>query len=130
MSSRVQAAFALLLLSGTTELIVFADGHGIIRIGLALTFLLLAPGWALLRLTGLQMTASARAGLAVAISICVDMLAATALLYARIWSAQLALTLIVAVVVVAVMLDLPGARVAIRTGVRRAFATWEELRGA
>lgn len=129
MTSRLQASVAILLLSGATELVVFSEGHGFIRIALALTFLLVVPGWALLRVTGLQMTASARIGLAIGMSICVDMLVATGLLYARLWSADLALTMIVAVVVAAVMLDLPTARIAIRTGLRRAFATWEGFRG-
>jgi uncharacterized membrane protein len=129
MSSRLQASAALLLLSGATELVVFADGHGPVRVGLAFAFLMLVPGWALLRVTGLQMTTSARIGMAVGLSICVDMLVATGLLYARVWSAALGLTVIVAVVVASVLMDLPSARMAIRSALRRAFARLEEFRG-
>jgi hypothetical protein len=103
-------SIALLVLSGATELVVFSQGQGPIRIGLTLVFLLAAPGWAILRLVKLNLSLSARLGMAVGISTGLDMAAASALLYARLWSAQVALTLMVAVVVVAVMADLPAAR--------------------
>lgn len=110
MSSGLRASIALLLLAGATELVVFSNGQGPIRIGLTFIFLVAAPGWAILRLADLDMTLSAYLGLMVGISTGLDMAAASALLYARLWSAELALTIIVAVVVVAVVANLPSAR--------------------
>lgn len=110
MSNGLRTSIGLLLLSGATELVVFSDGQGPIRIGLTLVFLLLAPGWAVLRAIHLDLTPSTRVGMAVAISTGIEMAAASALLYARLWSAELALTLTVAVVVIAVFADLPSVR--------------------
>jgi hypothetical protein len=109
-TSGMLGSIALLVLSGATELVVFSQGQGPIRVGLTMVFLLAAPGWAILRLVKLDLSLSARIGMAVGISTGLDMAAASALLYARLWSAQVALTLMVGVVVVAVMADLPAAR--------------------
>jgi xanthine/uracil permease len=127
MSGRLTVSIALLVASGATELVVFAGGHGAIRVGLALGFLLLAPGWAILRLIDLDLDGVSFIGLAVALSACVDMAVATALLYARVWSAELALTAIVLGVVVAIILDLPTARTTIDRGVRRAWTGLSNL---
>lgn len=120
MSNALRTSIGLLLLSGATELVVFSGGHGPIRIGLTFAFLMVAPGWAILRLVDLDLTPSARVGLAVGISTGVEMAVASALLYARLWSAELALTLTVAVVVLAVMANLPSARRWFVTTARRA----------
>jgi hypothetical protein len=127
MSGRLTVSIALLVAAGATELVVFAGGHGAIRVGLALGFLLLAPGWAILRLIDLDLDGVSFIGLAVALSACVDMAVATALLYARVWSAELALTAIVLGVVVAIILDLPTARTTIDRGVRRAWTGLSNL---
>ena len=122
MTERARLSFGLLLLSGATELVVFSDGHGPIRLGLVLAFLFFAPGWALVRLVDLEMSPMSRVGLALGLSIAVDMAAASAVLYARVWSAELALTLVVAVVVLAVLLDLPPSRRSIRAAAERVWA--------
>ncbi|HLY35286.1 MAG TPA: hypothetical protein VKU35_01075, partial [Candidatus Limnocylindria bacterium] len=68
MNTGLRASIALLLLAGATELVVFSDGQGPIRIGLTFIFLVAAPGWAILRLVDLDLTLSAYLGLAVGIS--------------------------------------------------------------
>lgn len=127
MTDRTRLSIGLLLLAGATELVVFSDGHGPIRLGLVLAFLFLAPGWALVRLIDLEMSPMSRIGLAVGVSIAVDMAAASIILYARIWSAELALTLVVAVVVLAVLLDLPPLRHSIQGAVERVWAALSGL---
>ena len=79
MSNALRTSIGLLLLSGATELVVFSNGQGPIRIGLTFAFLMVAPGWAILRLVDLDLTPSARVGLAVGISTGVEMAAASAL---------------------------------------------------
>jgi hypothetical protein len=122
LTDRTRLSIGLLLLAGATELVVFSDGHGPIRLGLVLAFLFVAPGWALVRLIGLEMSPMSRIGLALGVSIAIDMAAASIILYARIWSAELALTLVVAVVVLAVLLDLPPSRRSIQGAVGRVWA--------
>ncbi len=109
MSRGAGTSVALMLMAVTTELVVFSNGHGPIRVALAATFLLLAPGWAIQQLAHLEMTLSARIALALGISTAVDMAAASVLLYTRLWSMDLALTIVVAVVLAAVVTELPAA---------------------
>jgi len=127
MSRGVTASVVLMLLAGATELVVFSDGRGPIRIALVLAFLLLAPGWAVLRLAAIEMTLSTRVAVAVALSTGLDMTAASVLLYARLWSSELALTLIVALVVAAALFGLPAARRTIMGLARQARAALSEL---
>ncbi len=127
MSKGLSVSVALMLLAGATELVVFSGGQGPIRIGLVLAFLGIAPGWAILRLIDLEMTPSARVAVAVGVSAALDMAVASALLYGRLWSADLALTILVGVVVVAVLVGLPSARHQIITTARRAREALSEL---
>ena len=127
MTDRAPVSIGLLLLAGATELVVFSDGHGPIRLGLVLAFLFFAPGWALVRLIDLEMSPMSRIGLALGVSIGVDMAAASIILYARVWSAELALTLVVAVVVLAVLLDLPPSRRSIQGAAERVWAALSGL---
>ena len=127
MTSRFVAPIALLAAAGATELVVFADGQGFVRVALAFGFLLVAPGWALVRIVNPPLDLAGRMALAVAVSVAVDMAVATALLYLQAWSAELALTVVVVVVVVSVLLDLPQSRIAIESGVRRAWSTLNGL---
>ena len=55
------------------------------------------------------------------------MAVATALLYARLWSAELALTVVVLAVVVVVLLDLPAPRATIDRAARRAWSALSDL---
>jgi uncharacterized membrane protein len=127
MTGRFTAPIALLALAGATELVVFTDGQGALRVVLAFSFLLLAPGWALVRIVDPPLDLAGRAALAVAVSVAVDMAIATALLYLRAWSAELALTVVVLIVVVSVLLDLPQSRAVIERGVRRAWSALNSL---
>jgi hypothetical protein len=127
MTDRARLSIGLLLLAGATELVVFSDGHGPIRLLLVLTFLLLAPGWALLRLIDVEMSPMSRIGLALGVSMSVDMAVASAILYAHVWSAELALTLVVAVLVLAVLLDLPPSRRSIQGAADRVWAALSGL---
>ena len=127
MSGRLTGSIILLSTAMATELVVFAGGHGAIRVALALGFLFLAPGWAIVRLTTLDLDGVTFIGLAVAISASIDMMVATLLLYLRVWSAELALTIIVLGVVLAILLDLPSARTAIEGAVRRGWAGLSNL---
>jgi len=61
-TSGMLGSIALLVLSGATELVVFSQGQGPIRVGLTMVFLLAAPGWAILRLVKLDLSLSARIG--------------------------------------------------------------------
>jgi hypothetical protein len=127
MSRGLGASAVLVLLAGATELVVFSDGQGPIRISLVLAFLGIAPGWAILRLVDLEMAPSARIGIAIGVSAGLDMAVASALLYGRLWSADLALTILVGIVIVAVLLGLPSARRTIVTTARQARAALSEL---
>jgi hypothetical protein len=127
MNSGLRTSIALLVLAGATELVVFSNGQGPIRIGLTFLFLMLAPGWSILRLVNLEMSISARIGMAVGISTGLDMAVASALLYARWWSAELALTIIVAVVIIAVMAGLPSARRSLVATARQARSSLRDL---
>jgi len=82
---------------------------------------------AVLRLAAIEMTLSTRVAVAVALSTGLDMTAASVLLYARLWSSELALTLIVALVVAAALFGLPAARRTIMGLARQARAALSEL---
>lgn len=124
---RLTVSIALLLASGAAELVVFSGGHGPIRIGLAIAFLMIAPGWATQQLVGLEADLLTRVGLVLALSLGIDMAVATALLYAHLWSAEVGLSIVALVVVVAVILDLPTLRHAISRSARRALDALSEL---
>lgn len=127
MTGRLVAPVVLLAMAGATELVVFADGHGPVRIALGLAFLLLAPGWAVLRLVDPPLDNAGRVAIVVAVSVAVDMAVATTLLYLRIWSSELALSVVVLFVVVGVLLDLPSSRAALQRGARQAWSTLNNL---
>jgi uncharacterized membrane protein len=128
MIGRLTVSIGLLFAAGAAQLVVLAGGHGLIRTVLALGFLLLVPGWAILQLIDLDVDLLPRVGIAVAVSASVDMAIATALLYAQLWSAELAITLVVVVVVSTVLLDLPPSRRVIDNGARRIWAALGESR--
>jgi uncharacterized membrane protein len=120
--NRRSLVFPLLLveLAVTAEVIVLTSGASPLRVGLALWFILVAPGWAVLRALDLPMGVLAMAATAVAISVSIDILVAMALFYARWWSVERAMTILLAMVVVLVMADLPIVR---RAVLRLASAT-------
>ena len=64
-TGRLVAPVAMLVAAGATELVVFAGGHGAIRVALAMAFLLFAPGIAVLRLMELEVDIVPASGLAV-----------------------------------------------------------------
>jgi uncharacterized membrane protein len=114
--NRRSLVFPLLLveLAVTAEVIVLTSGASPLRVALALWFILVAPGWAVLRALDLPMGVLAMAATAVAISVSIDILVAMALFYARWWSVERAMTILLAMVVVLVMADLPIVRRAVR----------------
>lgn len=127
MTSRFAMPILLLALAGATELVVFTNGQGVVRIGLVFGFLLLAPGWALLQIVDPPLDLPGRLALAAAVSVAVDMTVATALLYLRTWSAELGLTAVVVIVVVSVLVDLPQSRSAIERTARQAWSALNNL---
>lgn len=127
MTNRLVVPIALLVFAGAAELVVFAQGQGVVRVALTYGFLFVAPGWAVVRIVDPPLDLLARSGLAVAVSVAVDMAVATALLYVRLWSAPLALTVVALFVVVAVLLDLPSSRAAILRAARQAWSSLNSL---
>lgn len=97
----------MLAIAEATELIVFANGQGPIRVLFGLTFALLVPGWAVLRLIRLKTDLLTWIGLAVAVSCAVGIIVSLTLLYLDAWSIQFAVTLLVLIVIVLIALDLP-----------------------
>jgi uncharacterized membrane protein len=116
---RLLEPIAMLAIAEATELIVFANGQGPIRVLFGLTFTLLVPGWAVLRLIRLETDLLTWLGLAVAVSCAVDISVSLTLLYLDAWSIQLAVTLLVVIVIVLIALDLPF----IHDRIRRATTT-------
>ncbi|HEX7172792.1 MAG TPA: hypothetical protein VF365_09325 [Candidatus Limnocylindria bacterium] len=104
---RLVEPIAMLAIAEATELIVFANGQGPIRVLFGLAFTLLVPGWAVLRLIRLETDLLTWLGLAVAVSCAVDIGVSLTLLYLEAWSIQLAVTLLVVIVMVLIALDLP-----------------------
>ena len=96
----------LIVLALGAEVVVFMSVTGSVRVVLGLSFVLVAPGWAALRLVDLPMGVLASAATAVGISVSVDILLSLALFYVRWWSIQLAMTILLAIVVVLVLADL------------------------
>lgn len=127
MSGRYSVPAFLLLAAGATDLVVWANGQGPVRIGLSVAFLLLVPGWAILRVVDPPLDIVASLGLAVGISVAVDMAVATGLLYLRLWSVQLALGIVTIIVLAAVLLALPAPRHAIASEARRAWSALSNL---
>ena len=105
----------LMSLALGAEVVVFMSVTGSLRVVLGLWFVLVAPGWAALRLVDLPMGVLASVATAVGISVSVDILLSLALFYVGWWSIQLAMTLLLAMIVVLVLADLP----VVRRGLRR-----------
>lgn len=104
----------MLAIAEATELFVFTGGGGPVRVLFGLTFSLLIPGWAVLRLVRLELEPLTWLAFALAISTAIDIAVALPLLYLGIWSIQLAVTLLVGIVVVLVAIDLPVIRARLR----------------
>lgn len=100
----------LISLALAAEVVVFMSVTGPLRVVLGLLFVLVAPGWAALRLLDLPMGFLARAATAVGISVSTDIVLSLALFYVRWWSIQLATTILLAMVVVLALADLPVVR--------------------
>lgn len=107
---RLVEPIIILAIAEATELLVFAGGEGPARLVFGLTFALLVPGWALLRLVRLETDRLTWLTLAVATSTAIDIGVVLPLLYAGIWSIHLAVTLLVGIIVVLVAIDLPVIR--------------------
>jgi uncharacterized membrane protein len=114
--NRWSLASPLLLvgLALASELVVFTLDAGPLRAGLAIWFVLVAPGWAVLRLLDLPMGLLAALTTAIGISISIDILLALSLFYVRWWSVELAMSLLLGIVVIMVVADLPVVRRAVR----------------
>ncbi len=100
------------------EIAVFRSVGGPLRAGLAILFVLVAPGWAVVRLLGLPMSLLTFVTTAIGISVSIDILLALTLFYVRLWSVELAMTVLLVIVITLVLADLP----VVRRGVRRLWA--------
>jgi len=117
MNRWILASHLLLIgLALASEVAVFALDGGPIRAALALSFILVVPGWAIVRLIDLPMDSLSRVATSIGISLSLAILIALALFYARIWSVELANTILVALVVLVVLADLPVLRPRTRYG--------------
>ena len=94
----------LLYTAAIAGAVVAAGGESLPRTLIVLGFLLLCPGLALLRLAG-PFGGLALVVLGLALSIALDMGVALALAYSGLWSAHVALGILIAVVVAAVAAD-------------------------
>lgn len=110
----------LISLALAAEVVVFMSLTSPVRAVLGLWFVLVAPGWAALRLLDLPMRGPASAATVIGISVSIDILLSLALFYVRWWSIQLAMTILLAIVVVLVLADLPVVRHMLR---RRALSS-------
>jgi hypothetical protein len=107
---RLIEPIVILAIAATTELLVFAGGEGPARLVFGLTFSLLVPGWAMLRLVRLETDLLTWLALAVAIATAIDIAVVLPLLYIGIWSIHLGVTIILGIIVVLVGIDLPVIR--------------------
>lgn len=96
------------------EVVVFTSAAGPLRTGLPILFVLVAPGWAAVRLLGLPMSLLTFVTTAIGISISIDILLAMTLFYVRWWSVELAMTILLVIVITLVLADLPVLRRAVR----------------
>ena len=107
---RLIEPIVILAIAATTELLIFAGGEGPARLVFGLTFSLLVPGWALLRLVRLETDLLTWLALASAIATAIDIAVVLPLLYIGIWSIHLGVTIILGIIVVLVAIDLPVVR--------------------
>lgn len=107
------SSILLVELALAAEVAVFTAATGPLRVLLGMWVVLVAPGWAVLRLLDLPMGVVAAAATAVGISMSIDILLALALFYARWWSVELAMTILLAMIVLLVLADLPAVRRAV-----------------
>ncbi len=96
----------LVALTLAAEVVVFTSVTGPLRAALGLAFVLVAPGWAVLRLLHLPMGIVAAATTAVGISISINILLSLALFYARWWSIELAMSILLLMIIGLVLVDL------------------------
>ena len=96
------------------EVVVFTSAAGPLRTGLPILFVLVAPGWAAVRLLGLPMSLLTFVTTAIGISISIDILLAMTLFYVRWWSVEVAMTILLVIVITLVLADLPVLRRAVR----------------
>jgi hypothetical protein len=124
---RLIEPIVILSIAEATELLVFAGGEGPARLVFGLTFALLVPGWAVLRLVRLDTDLMVWLAFAVAISSAIDVAVVLPLLYLGAWSVHLGVTLLVGIIVVLVAFDLPVTRRRLRamgTGTILALNRW------
>jgi uncharacterized membrane protein len=120
----VTVSIILLAIAEATELIVFSEGTGPIRLIVGLAFVLLVPGLALTRLLRLPADLLTFTTLAIALSAAIDSTIALILLYAGIWSVQLALTVLTVITAAIVAIDLPPVRAATGRAMRAFLDTF------
>lgn len=86
-------------------LLVFGDVASPIRPALALWFLLICPGMALVRLLGIKDVGN-ELTLAVALSLAIDSVLAIVMAYARLWSPQWGLSVLIGISVIGAVLQI------------------------
>lgn len=115
MNGRSLASSILLVcVALVTEVLVLTSATGPLRVVLGLAFVLVAPGWAILRLLALPMGVLAMTATAIGISVSIDILLSLALFYARWWSVEIAMSILATMIAVLVLMDLPIVRGAVR----------------
>ena len=106
----VAVTVALAAITMATLLLVVSDGTGVLRVGLGLGVALLVPGWAALRLLRLDIDVISSIGLAVALSTTIDIAIVLPMFYLRVWSIELAVTMLTFVILALVALGIPFVR--------------------
>ncbi|HEX5038609.1 MAG TPA: hypothetical protein VFW95_00560 [Candidatus Limnocylindria bacterium] len=111
MSGRsVAVTVTLVAVTMATLLLVVSDGTGVLRVGLGLGVALLVPGLAALRLLRLATDLISTIGLAVALSTTIDIAIVLPMFYLRVWSIELAVTMLTFVILALVALGIPFVR--------------------
>jgi hypothetical protein len=87
-----------------TTLVVALDANPVYRAPIVISFLLVGPGLAIVRLLGVP-AATAQLSLGIALSMALDVLVPAALLYAGAWSPSSALAILVALAIAAALVE-------------------------
>jgi hypothetical protein len=107
--------------AAASALVVAIDANPVFRAPVVLSFLLIGPGLAIVRLLGIP-AATAQLSLGIALSMALDVLVPAALLYAGAWSPSSALAILVALTIAAALVEvvLDAVAAANQVGDRRA----------
>ncbi|HEX9016723.1 MAG TPA: hypothetical protein VF960_12095 [Chloroflexota bacterium] len=105
MSRHYQWPIAIIVLALAADLAVVADVHVAIRAVVVLSFLVVGPGLAFVRLIGFT-SGYVEYTLAIALSLTLDTIVAETLIMARLWSVSTAMAILVFLTLVGVVLQI------------------------